>query len=240
MTKEPVDIATIVAMILEPTTTLTRIWMASKLILQSVKENNNNNLGAGYLLEQLTRCTKWPESSRWSGAKQQNTCLKKLKFGLSLKEKHRWDDRFQGSPPPGGRALRPLRRSHAWWPCSVDPRTLSPQPEHHHAPAFYPVNSLIVFPPYAPTTIGFVAYKSISSAQGDLALRCHLVQALLFPVFTFFLHPISFPLPSPVSAPFGSSSLLSYIQSSSHFLYPCSINNWWTIFDLLGVIKGQT
>lgn len=48
--KKPVDIATIVAMILEPTTTLTRIRMASKLILQSAKKNIND-LGAGYPME---------------------------------------------------------------------------------------------------------------------------------------------------------------------------------------------
>lgn len=47
--KKPVDIATIVAMLLEPTTTLRRIRMASKLILQSVKKINN--LGAGYPME---------------------------------------------------------------------------------------------------------------------------------------------------------------------------------------------
>lgn len=92
-----------------------------------------------------------------------------------------------------------------------------------------PFTSLIVssfLPPYAVATIGFVA-------KGDFALHCHLVQALLFSVFTFFLRPISFPLPSLISAPFGSSSLLSYTYSTSPI--SCSINNLWTIFDLLGV-----
>lgn len=99
------------------------------------------------------------------------------------------------------------------------------------------------FPPYAGNTMGFVGYETLSSAQVDFALHCHLAQALLFSAFTFFLHPISFPLPSLICALFVSSPLFSallYIQYISHFSYPRSINNWWTIFDLLGVVKGQT
>lgn len=64
-----------------------------------------------------------------------------------------------------------------------------------------------------------------------------------FRCLRFFLHPISLPPPSLICVPSVSSSLLSallYIHYISHFLYPRSINNWWSIFDLLAVVKGQT
>lgn len=151
-------------------------------------------------------------------AKQQKTHLKQFKFDIRLKEKHKRDEKC-----PSWEQLPDLRKSadaltHS---CSVDPMTLSREAEgrldyeHHHALDFNSFNSLAFFSLYTVNTLDFVGYKTISSAKADFALHRHRVQALLFLVFTFFLHPISFPLPSLISTLFVSSSLLFYIYSTS-------------------------
>lgn len=58
--------------------------------------------------------------------------------------------------------------------------------------------NLVFFPLWILCTLQLM--KPFHLSGKHFVLRCHLVHALLLLPFTFFLHPISFPLPSLISA----------------------------------------